>query len=139
MKKGGYQILELNCESDVNVYDDYGTNDLVWVNVIKDFNNKSCNIYLRNLFMYNKICLVKNLLVVGIYLTFFTHMVTGTYLDKYSNDEIIYVINSSQANGYESLSIEDYFYCMINDDYVLLIDYESSTAIITKIYKGAIT
>lgn len=140
MKKGGYQILELNCEFSVNVYDDYGTNELEWINIKKDFdyNKNVFSEYLNNLFKFNKTCLIKNLLVGDIYLTFFTQMITGNYLDKYTT-ETIYIVDSTNASGYTSMTTGEYYYCLINSDYVLIIDFADGTAIITKLYKGAIT
>lgn len=141
MKKGGYQILELNCESNVNVYDDYnGAGNLVWVNIKQDFNyNKDdFSLYLDNLFLFNKTCLIKKLLIGDIYLTFFTQMITGSYLDKYVIN-FIYVVDSSQEKGYKRITTADKYYCFINNDYVLLIDYADCTAVIVKLYKGAIT
>lgn len=140
MKKGGYQILELNCESSVNVYDDYGVKSLVWVNIKKDFdyNKKFFDDYIDNLFKFNKTCLIKNLLVADNYLTFFTQMITGTYLDKYKITSI-YIVDSSQQKGYSIIDTENYYYFLINNDYVLLLDYITGNAIITKLYKGAIT
>lgn len=140
MKKGGYQILELNCESDVKIYNDFGSENLTWVNVKQDFdyNKNSFGEYLDNLFRYNKTCLLKNLLFEGIYLTFFTQMIIGKYLDKYS-ELPIYVIDSTQEKGYLVINSDNYYYCLINNDYVLLIDGADCTAVITQLYKGAIT
>ena len=140
MKKGGYQILELKCESSVKLYNDYGAKGLVWVNIKQDFNyNKnSFSLYLDNLFLFNKTCLIKNLLFEDEYLTFFTQMITGTYLNKHIQDSI-YVIDSTQEKGYSIVSTDEHYYCLINNDYALIIDGADCTAIITKLYKGAIT
>lgn len=140
MKKGGYQILDLNCEMNVNIYDDYGVSNITWVNVKKDFdyNKNSFSDYLDNLFKYNKTCLIKNLLCANTYLTFFTQMITGVYLDEYIK-ESIYVIDSTNEKGYAKITTEDCYYCLLNSDYVLLIDGTDCTAIIVKLYKGAIT
>lgn len=134
MKKGGYQILELNCESSVIVYNDYATEPTTWINIKQDFdyNKNKFYEYINNLFKYNKTCLLKNLLVGGVYLTFFTQIIT------INNQVNIYVVDSSKTKGYSRLPDEDNC-CLIDDDYVLLIDNTDCTAIIVKLYKGAIT
>lgn len=127
MKKGGYQILELNCKGNIKVFDDYGSvEDGDWINILnEDFNN---------LFKYKKTCLLKNLLINNMYLTLFCNVFTN-------NDKVdIYIIDSAKPNGYYNINswFEDYFVIKLNDDYILLIKPRGS-AIILKLYKGAIT
>lgn len=135
MKKGGYQILELNCKGNINVLDDY-KNALgdVWVNILDIDDYNDLELYLLNLFKYNKTCLLKNLHINNKFINLFCNVFT----DKDVID--IYVIDSSQTNGYFNINPNnnDYFIIKLNDDYILIINLDGN-AIILKLYKGAIT
>lgn len=135
MKKGGYQILELNCESDVNIIDDLKDFDSITLTqIISENNSIDAEEFLYNLFKYNKTCLLKNLLVGGVYLTLFSNVFTN------SDSINIYVIDSTQPNGYSNFnpSDNDLYIIKLNDYYVLIITL-IGTAYIAKLYKGAIT
>lgn len=135
MKKGGYQILELNCESNVNIIDDLKDfNSITLTQIISENNSIDVETFLNNLFKYNKTCLLKNLLINNQFITLFSNVFTN-------NDSInIYVIDSTQPNGYTNVnpSDNDNYIIKLNDDYILIITLVG-TAYITKLYKGAIT
>ena len=128
MKKGGYQILELKCKGNIRVFDDYKLvdSDDKWTYILnEDFSN---------LFKYKKTCLLKNLLINNMFFTLFCNVLTN-------NDNVnIYIIDSSEPNGCYNINprLEDYFIIKLNDDYILIIE-PTGSAIITKLYKGAIT
>ena len=134
MKKGGYQILELNCESNVNIIDDLKGGSVTLTQIISKNNSIDAEEFLNNLFKYNKTCLLKNLLINNQFITLFSNVLTN-------NDSIdIYLIDSNDPNGYSNYNPfeTDYFIIKLNDDYVLLITL-IGTAFIAKLYKGAIT
>lgn len=135
MKKGGYQVLELNCKGDVPVYDDYKNNiPENYVKVIDEVEEGYIEDFLLNLFKYNKTCLLKNLLINGLFVNFYSNVFTNYDVIN------IYVIDSSQPNGYSNINPNDndLFIIKINDDYILLITLDGM-AFINKLYKGAIT
>lgn len=158
MKKGGYQVLNLECKSSLHIVNDFknATED-TWVNILNIDNNKVDN-YLENLFKYNKACLLKNVYVQSIYgnlnnyFNYFTSIIKTYYVnDKNMIVESIYVIDSSQTSGYTELTTDDIYAFKLNDDYALVISLQGllsgnvinenviGKAVILKLYKGAIT
>lgn len=153
MKKGGYQVLNLECKLYLRVIDDFkNAIENTWVNILNIDNNKVGN-YLENLFKYDKACLLKNVYVDSEYSDYNSYFNYFTSIIKTTNNvkSSIYVIDSSEINKYKQLTTDDIIAFKINDDYVLVI---SSTgllsgnvinknvigkAVILKLYKGAIT
>ena len=153
MKKGGYQVLNLECKLYLRVIDDFkNAIENTWVNILNIDNNKVGN-YLENLFKYDKACLLKNVYVDSKYSDYNSYFNYFTSIIKTTNNvkSSIYVIDSSEINKYKQLTTDDIIAFKINDDYVLVI---SSTgllsgnvinknvigkAVILKLYKGAIT
>lgn len=134
MKKGGYQILELNCESDVNVIDDYkNVNSSSFTKIIKGDNGDNIEDFIFNIYTPKKTCLLKNLLVNGNYLTLFSSLLCSI------DNVIFYVVDSSKQTGYTTLQTsDDNVIFKLNDDYILITNLDGKGYII-KLYKGAIT
>ena len=158
MKKGGYQVLNLECESSLQIVNDFknATED-TWINIL-NINNNEVDNYLANLFKYNKACLLKNVYVQSIYgnlnnyFNYFTSIIKTIYLDNGGLLETsIYVVDSSQASGYTQLSTDTIYAFKLDDDYALVVSIDGTLsgevineniigkAVILKLYKGAIT
>lgn len=131
MKKGGYQILELNCESDVNIIDDYkDVNDSLLTKIIKGDNIEDL---IFNMYTSKKTCLLKNLLISNKFLTLFCNFFCSI------DNVVFYVVDSSQATGYRILKTEDdNVIFKLDEEYILILNLQGSGYII-KLYKGAIT
>lgn len=132
MKNGGYQILELNCKSNLKIIDDY--KNAIAENFVKIIDYEDEEKFLLDLFKYNKTCLLKNLLINNQFITLFSNVFTN-------EDSIdIYVVDSSQEGGYLNINPYEYdlFIIKLNDDYILVINLNGE-GLITKLYKGAIT
>lgn len=158
MKKGGYQVLNLECKSSLQIVDDFkNATEGTWLNILNIDNNK-VDKYLENLFKYNKACLLKNVYVQSLYgklnnyFNFFTSIIKTYYLnDDNMIVDSIYVIDSSQTSGYTELTTDDIYAFKLNDDYALVISLQGllsgnvinenviGKAVILKLYKGAIT
>lgn len=135
MKKGGYQILELKCEKEVNIVNDLASlSDDMYTLIIDKSITDDVELFLYNLTENNKTILLKNLIIGTHYLTFYCSIVTP------KDNIIYYVINSKSSTGYDSYNTQgnDYFIVKLDDNYILVIDL-AGKAIILKLYKGAIT
>lgn len=156
MKKGGYQVLNLECKSYLRVIDYFiNATENTWVDILNIDNNKVGN-YLENLFKYNKACLLKNVYVNSEYSDYKSYFNYFTSIIKTTNNvkSSIYVVDSqdsSQGIKYKQLTTDDIIAFKINDDYALVIsktgllsgnvinENVKGKAIILKLYKGAIT
>lgn len=158
MKKGGYQVLNLECGSNLQIIDDFkNALENTWVNILNIDNDKITD-YIENLFKYDKACLLKNIYIKSLYggLNNYFNIYTSIIKTRYLNDEemrvnSIYVIDSSETSKYNQLSTDDILAFTINDDYALVISISGllsgnvinkniiGKAVILKLYKGAIT
>ena len=132
MKKGGYQILELNCKGNMHIYDDNNT-DIIFGTIVisKEQSGNNTELYIKNLIKNYKTLLLKNILINNCYINLFTNC---------PQDKITYyIIDSSTTKGYIDMKSDD-SQCIIklNDDYIFVLKY-TGLAIIYKLYKGAIT